>query len=114
MPAAKRPFVRRLALLLTTVQLAGVTLAPALESLFERGNVPASIEAAHQHCTTVHQPASCPACALAIVRARPAEQVHLAVAWRESPFPEVPAPTGWPSRAPPDVLRSRAPPSPAA
>jgi hypothetical protein len=113
MPAAKRTVVRRLALLLITVQLAGVTLAPALEALLERGSVPASIEAAHQHCTVVHQPATCPACALAAVRALPPERLHLALTVREAVAPDGTAPAGNTTRAPLDIVRSRAPPFPA-
>jgi hypothetical protein len=107
----RRTLVRRLAPVLAAVQLAAVALAPALEALFERSPGPASVEAGHRGCAVVHQPATCPSCAMTTVRARAPERVQLAFAGVESVVAEAPMPARGPARTAPTAVRTRAPPA---
>ena len=110
MTGSNRLLLRRLALALAAAQLAAFALAPVIEAASEHEPGPASIEAAHGHCVKVHQPATCLACVLAATRGRAPERVRLVLTEAESRVRERPVPTAAPSRAPPRVLRTRAPP----
>lgn len=104
-----RTFVRRFALALAVAQLTAFALVPVIEAN-ERASGPPTIEAAHQHCARLHQPATCLACVLLAARARTPERVVLAMTETESRMRESAPAAMAPSRAPPRVLRTRAPP----
>jgi hypothetical protein len=112
MPAlSRRPWLRRLTVLLATIQVAAVAAAPMAEALDEHATGTDTIESGHSaHCARVHQPATCVTCQLTASGARVPERAQVSLPAVSSVPIEADGPGAAPSRAPPGTPQSRAPP----
>ena len=113
MPAlSRRPWLRRLTVLLATVQVVTLTVAPIAEALDAHRTGSAAVESGHSaHCARIHQPATCVTCQLTASGARVPERARLPLFAVTSAPTEAGSPDVAKPRAPPGTTRSRAPPS---
>lgn len=112
MPAlSRRPWLRRLTVLLATIQVAAVAVAPIAEALDEHATGTASIESGHSaHCARVHQPATCVTCQLTASGARVPERAQVPLRAASSVPTEAGRLGALPSAVSPGTPQSRAPP----